>query len=168
MWGRNKNNRQDESRIPVGEKAAASVGGMINGVQRKFGTVLNDKTSNLSQRGKVILFICFSLLFGGSSVYLIIKGITTSVEAYKNPTPRAITVPRHYDKTGMPEVRNPSVVSPAEIKRIRYFRRYMDSLASSQQGALLYDSIIRARPGLLDSVSQVERMYIADSLSNSK
>jgi hypothetical protein len=168
MWGINKNNKQNESRIPVSEKAAASVGGMINRVQSKFGTVLNNKTSNLSKRGKIILFICFSLLFGGSSVCLIVKGITNSVEAYKNPTIRSITVPKHYDKTGMPGVKNPSVVSPAEMNRIRFFRRYMDSLSRSTHGSLLYDSIIRERPGLLDSISQVERMYMADSLSNSK
>lgn len=45
-----------------------------------------------------------------------------------------------------------------ELAQMREFRRYMDSLNLSPQGKLIYDSIVSARPGLLDSVKQIENL----------
>lgn len=71
--------------------------------------------------------------------------------------PGQVAVPKHFDKTGEPLDDEVLVVSPVLYKRLQEFRSYMDSLrVYSKQ---VYDSIMHARPGLMDSVFFLEQIY---------
>jgi len=45
-------------------------------------------------------------------------------------------------------------------KRLQLFKKYMDSLRIDKDGKRIYDSILLARPGMMDSVAVLEKMYL--------
>jgi hypothetical protein len=59
------------------------------------------------------------------------------------------------------QIRMPNhVVAPAKNPRELYaFRAWLDSLKMDSNGRKIYDTIRRERPGLLDSLRQLEKMY---------
>ena len=59
----------------------------------------------------------------------------------------------------VPEPRVPVVNSEKELVAIRAFEHWMDSLSKDGAGWRTYDSIIRQRPGLMDSARQAEAYY---------
>ncbi len=50
------------------------------------------------------------------------------------------------------------LLNAPDEKRIRQFRKYMDSLSQSKSGSVLRDSILKARPGLMDSIRRLENI----------
>jgi hypothetical protein len=57
----------------------------------------------------------------------------------------------------LPTVRSP--VDPSSLAGIRTFRSWLDSLQADTMGRKIYDTILQQRPGLLDSVRQIEKTY---------
>ncbi|WP_447642613.1 MULTISPECIES: hypothetical protein [Chitinophagaceae] len=55
--------------------------------------------------------------------------------------------------------RTAAQVMTEEFRRFRSFHLYMDSLARTASGRTLRDSINKARPGLLDTVIELENYY---------
>jgi len=46
-----------------------------------------------------------------------------------------------------------------DVKRIQKIMAYFDSLRTSESGKLRYDSMMRSRPGLADSLNQLKQIY---------
>jgi hypothetical protein len=159
MWKKRKKERPDGHEM-IRDKAASGIARVIDGAQRRFGETLNSKTENLSQRGKMILLVAFCSVFGGGSLYIMIEGLHSAQAPSEILKSNPITVPRHVDKTGE-GIR--AFITAEDIRRIKLFRRYMDSLKNTNKGLLIHDSIIRVRPGLMDSLIEVERLYGIDS-----
>ena len=65
-------------------------------------------------------------------------------------------VPKHFDKTG-DEVIPEAYVDEETFYKMQGFKKYMDSL--KQNKSKQYDSIMQARPGLMDSVQVLEEIY---------
>jgi hypothetical protein len=103
-----------------------------------------------------ILLVFFCLSAGGYSIYLMANAIISPDR--KQPTLKIdhVDVPKHFDKSGdelMPEAN----VDEETFAKIQGFKKYMDSL--KQNKSYLYDSIITARPFLLDTVLMLEEIY---------
>lgn len=114
------------------------------------------RTENFSRRTWVVLLILFILSTSTYSVYLAVSAFTGKASNAISITP--IKKPTHITETGEAN-RGTAEVSEAEYSRIKKFRVYMDSLARSPSGKILYDSINRQRPGLMDSVRFIENYY---------
>ncbi|MCT1523834.1 hypothetical protein [Sphingobacterium hotanense] len=114
------------------------------------------RTAGFSRRRWQVLLALFIVGFGGYSGYLTIAGFTGEGERAFSITP--IKKPRHAPETGDDRNSSPQV-SEAEYKRIRRFRLYMDSLARSPAGKSKHDSMVKHRPGLMDSVRFIEKYY---------
>jgi hypothetical protein len=55
---------------------------------------------------------------------------------------------------------HPKIPKPAqELIPIVRFRKYLDSLSSTAKGRQTKDSLLKMRPGLMDSLETVERLY---------
>ncbi|WP_144371973.1 hypothetical protein [Pedobacter xixiisoli] len=91
------------------------------------------------------LFVAFSTLYNG---WILIGSPTQREIRFGN-----IHVPQ---KAGQSKIIHDAY--SMELQRIRTFRKYMDSLYSSETGRPTYDSIMEARPGLLDSVKALEKL----------
>lgn len=113
-------------------------------------------TENFSRRTWFVLLLLFVLSASSYSFYLAVKAIRG-----KEHTPLMVTSikkPEHTTKTGSAPA-DVAKLSEAEYSRIKKFRGYMDSLAQSDSGKLLYDSLNIHRPGLMDSVRFLETYY---------
>jgi hypothetical protein len=51
------------------------------------------------------------------------------------------------------------ILNTPDEQRIAKFRMYMDSLPHNSSGKIIRDSILKARPGLMDSISKLENLF---------
>lgn len=66
-------------------------------------------------------------------------------------------------KTVIPANKGPATarvrISRPDYQRIKAFHNYMDSLRGDADGKKVYDSLMKARPGLMDSITLTESYY---------
>lgn len=138
------------------EKAAAKIAGFILSLQKRFAVYMGKKTERLSIRSKKISLFLFCILSGGYSVLTIGEALFGLKRKHPSLTPAQVTVPKYYNKTGSDEAA--PMVTATDKMMIKRFKTYMDSLKSSPGGRPVYDSILRARPGLTDSITFFEQL----------
>ncbi|MBN9349269.1 MAG: hypothetical protein J0H55_01170 [Chitinophagaceae bacterium] len=114
------------------------------------------RTQKFSRRTWIMLLILFVLSTSAYSIYLAVSAITEKDGILITVTP--IKKPRYTTETGETD-KEAAEVSEAQYRRIKRFRVYMDSLARSPSGKILYDSINSHRPGLMDSLQLIEQLY---------
>ena len=147
-----KNKREDARKTGISKVAL----NLYKHLQRRWVKWMAKHTANFSRRTWKIILILFMMFGGGYSGYLTVSGL---VEKANKPFSLArIKKPAHLSEPADVRVPIPGL-SEIEYARIRIFRMYMDSLARSPSGKVLYDSIAHSRPGLMDSVRLVERYY---------
>ena len=148
---------KEENTYLMNDKIATAIAVFLLSLQSRFALVIGTKTNALSMKVKWLWLLVFCLLFGGFSIYEIMGAFRDRGKTIK---PTQISVPKYYDRT---EVLIQSQVSDRDIKRICRFKKYMDSLRGAQEGKIVYDSILKARPGLMDSIQAVEQIYYSQS-----
>ncbi len=126
-------------------------------VQAKWAKWMGRRTENLSRRKLVLLLLVFIALTGGHSIFLIGKSVSGN-QANSVPV-TAVKIPKHVTKSVGAVPQQDIVFNNDVFQRIIHFREYMDSLARSPDGKETYDSIVANRPGLLDSINLVEKIY---------
>lgn len=141
---------------PIVEKGVR----LLTGMQRKYADKLQGMSEKMSPNGKKLMLALFVLVFGGISVSI----IWHSVSAHGNrsavtiqpivPSPPSGHLDR--EKSQWPE----RGVSTREYNMIRAFHRYLDSLAGTADGQQLRDSLLKEKPGLVDSLFAIEKMYL--------
>lgn len=114
------------------------------------------RTQKFSRRTWIMLLILFVLSTSAYSIYLAVSAIAEKDGILITVTP--IKKPRYTTETGETD-KEAAEVSEAQYRRIKRFRVYMDSLARSPSGKILYDSINSHRPGLMDSLQLIEQLY---------
>jgi hypothetical protein len=132
--------------------------------------LLNDKKKNksggdvkanlISGRGKLILLIVFCLLAGSISFYAAKSSFSgkqkISLSANSIKKPKNIHKPSKERRTSVG-------ITHEEYLRIYNFKLYLDSIASTPSGRITFDSIITARPGLIDSILIIEHIYLSQT-----
>jgi hypothetical protein len=122
--------------------------------REKWAAWMDRQSLRLGPRAVKILFVIVTTFFGTVCLLLIISG---GKQFYSKPPIR-------------PEIIQTIKVHPAAIdgatpadslviRQVNTFRAYMDTLSLSKGGRKIRDSILLARPGLLDSIRIVESMY---------
>lgn len=126
-------------------------------LQRRWADWLGTRTAHLKHSHWIITLALFVLLAGGYNSYLMFGSFQGTGEKVFSIFP--IQKPSLFNKTG--EILSDTLqqLPSGEYERIHRFRAYMDSLAQSPSGKLLYDSILLHRPGLMDSVIFIEKHY---------
>ena len=110
------------------------------------------------KRLKLIL-IGFCFCAGGYSLYLIINSVISHDKKQKAFEVQQVDVPKHLNKSGDECVVVEPMVDEVTWQQIKDFRHYMDSLKQNKK--VEYDSILQARPGLMDSVQMLEQIYLS-------
>jgi hypothetical protein len=141
----------------VSDQAAGVIAGFLVWIQQRFAEWMGRKTSDFGRGGKITLLVMVVIVFGGLSVGLLVNVFTNPPEG-SDLKPAQVRVPK-YDKKGDASVNEIAIVSLSAYIKMRAFRRYMDSLQKTAAGKSTYDSIIKARPGLMDSVLFLEELY---------
>lgn len=153
-----KRNKTDVTEQHVWQdKAAVKIYKIIHEVQTGFASFMSKKLNHLSNKKRKTFFILLFILMGGLSVYQIVHGIISK---------SAISNTVKIDKINFPIYAYESSIGRIEIPKKDYesivsFRHYMDSLKKGLNGKYQYDSILQARPGLMDSVQVLEQLYLS-------
>ena len=122
---------------------------------RRIDQFLQSRTRALSSRQLKACVLAFVLIAGSISAWVLFKGLAhPSAEIYVPPPrgPSGEAWRQSIVPSDDPAVR-------ASIGRIEAFCRRTDSLKNDPDGRILYDSLLKARPGLFDSIGKVEKMY---------
>jgi hypothetical protein len=159
-WNRKKKQENAPADGRWSGRLTSGVSNYVTGKQTKLAGFLNRKTVKLSTVGKKVFLIAVCLVFGGMSLYLMVKPFWHPTKLDTSLKPKAISVPEHANKTGDENLYPHVLVTEEDMKDVRNFKRYMDSLKNSVNGRPLFDSILKARPGLMDTVGMLEELYL--------
>lgn len=114
---------------------------------------MEEKTALLSRRQLYVLLFLFIASMGACCLFQLYQGMTGGYTV-------VITSGRiHAVVTGERPVEANTNLFSKEYQKIQDFNKYMDSLANTAAGRKVRDSILDARPGLLDSVASIEAYY---------
>lgn len=109
--------------------------------------------AKLSLKQQKVVFVMLCLLCCAYSTFLIIQGFTA------NSDQKAIPV----NSISRPDSPKPVVKKEGdekyEMERVKHLLFVMDSLRNDPHGRYQYDSIIKHRPGLLDTLRKLEDYY---------
>ena len=139
------------------DKVASRVASGLWQLQRRWAQFMSRLEARLPFRKQKWMVILFALCLSSYSFYLIIDSFTGQ---HRSPfTVQSIRRPAYVTQPG-PEERFTDVkISVQEQSKINRFIRYMDSLQHSVTGKATYDSIVRTRPGLMDSIQQLQKLF---------
>ena len=147
---------KEASGTPGKDKVAKGIAGLIVKMNVGFARYMNKFTEKLSSSTLKVALIVF-LSFGTSvSLYFIVAAFVKA-EPLKTVKIDSISVPRNFEKTAPERVQQDFPVTEKEYQEMVRFTQYMDSLQKSE--GTRYDSIMLNRPGLIDSVKVLERIY---------
>ncbi|MEP7376190.1 MAG: hypothetical protein ABI675_22530 [Chitinophagaceae bacterium] len=159
MFGRKRNKESKENKLQ--DKVAVKIAGAWIRLQTKLSESMNKLFSKMSVTKLKVMLVVFCLGCGGYSIYLMVNAITSS---NKQPSFKVdqVDVPKHFDETGDEIIQPESYVDEVTFQQIQGFKEYMDSLKTNK--SKLYDSIMVARPGLMDSILVLEEIYNSQKL----
>lgn len=161
LLSRNRKNAKESKESKVQDRVAKGIAGFLLSMQSRFAFFMDGRINKLSNQSKQICLVVFCLVFGGFSIYAFVGAFRNSESSAKRLKPDQVAVPKYYDRTDS-EI-NEASVSERDIMRINRFKKYMDSLKRSATGKQVYDSILRTRPGLMDSIQVIEQLYYSQS-----
>jgi len=99
------------------------------------------------------MFVCAACY----CIYLLLTAFTVQHEPVI--VFKTIQGPKHITNTGDENTKAVMIVSEHEFKQIEQFKDHIDSLRKTVTGNLIADSILQGRPGLMDSIEQLELLY---------
>lgn len=114
---------------------------------------MEEKTALLSRRQLYLLLFLFVTSMGACCLFQLYRGMTGghTIDITSGRIHAVIT-------EGRPVKAKVNLLS-REYQKIKDFNKYMDSLANTAAGRKVRDSILDARPGLLDSIVSLETHY---------
>jgi len=137
------------------QKLKAQIGAKVESMQQKAARALSRWFEKRSLRRKKLLMFVFCTAFSCGSIAALIGAFQH--KRLPQITIGAIRLPPHATGNGDPPA-PPNDIPPYVRNEVSAFRHYVDSLRKDSAGRSAYDSLVRARPGLLDSLAQLERI----------
>ncbi len=131
------------------------MGGVIDQKLRQAAQWLNTKAAGWSKQKTLTGLVVVCVLAGAWSAMIIWQSFHSPSSAVKV---RAIRVPKHSiikDESLPPRIG----LSAREVASIKRLGHWVDSLQESASGQLVYDSVMQVRPGLLDSLRQLQEHF---------
>lgn len=161
MWlykGKQKD-KETVDKVTVSDKVAGKIAGLGIKLQQLFAEKMNRIFMKTDFKRLKIILIIFCLCAGGYSIYLIANSVISPDRKQNSFEVQQMDVPKHLDKTGEENLIPEAYVDEEIYQQVKEFRNYMDSLKQKRRNE--YDSILQARPGLMDSVQMLEQIYLS-------
>ncbi|HEU5365454.1 MAG TPA: hypothetical protein VFU62_07975 [Hanamia sp.] len=150
-----KKNKKDE---PGKDKLATGIAKYIIKVQSAFARYMNALTKNMSVASMKWSLVIFLLIGCSLSICCITMAFLKKDKAPAIKINR-IHTPQYFDKNGNASLQQNFLITKKEHQQMLAFLQYIDSLHYSKSGKQVYDSIMQCRPGLVDSVNELEKLY---------
>ncbi len=135
------------------------IGELTEKRQRKWADYMNKKFENVSPFRIKLSLILFSLFFGSACLLIGVRSLSRKTES---TMVQKISMPSHIllkDQYPYDSSMRRATLSVDEVDRIKQFRKYLDSLIAAPNGKPVYDSLMLQRPGLLDSLQTIEKIF---------
>ena len=161
MWlfKKKKNELQSDEKTTMLDKAAGKIAGVGIKAQRLFAERMNKLFMKTDYKRLKLILIFFCVSAGGYSIYLIANSVFSAEQKQQSFEIQQMDIPKHFNKTGDETVIPEATIDEQTYLQIQDFRKYMDSLKLNRANE--YDSILQARPGLMDSVQVLEQIYLS-------
>lgn len=145
----------------VQDRLAGGIAQFLLSLQNLFAKFMSKKINRLSTKFKKLLLAMFSIVCMASIIY----ALTDVFKPLRNNDWVFPSYPSTLKKTHkVSPVYSPEpTIRKSEIIRIEHFKNYMDSLNQSDSGKMFYQSILKSRPGLMDSIKIIEEFYSSQS-----
>jgi len=124
--------------------------------QSKWAAYLQEKAANYTSRRLKWLLLLFCVVSSFCSGLVIWNALH---EKPSMPKIQPIAVPQHINKDGIHHYPVQGYENSTAFTEIERFKAYMEKLRQTASGKQTYDSLVRARPGLMDSIALVEKIY---------
>jgi hypothetical protein len=147
---KNKNSAAKEMPIEIINRWRAA--------KRRLATYLQQRSELMSMSLKKFSLIFFCVLFGGSSIAIVIHSATTKEQSVSVTT---ISKPARAGHDEITSLKSDSVITKREYEKIIGFKNYLLHLKTYTRGRKQYDSIISVRPKLMDSIILFEKLYLS-------
>jgi hypothetical protein len=159
MWlfKKKKKGIQSDEKITMSDKVAGKIAGVGIKAQRLFAEGMNKLFMKTDYKRFKLILVFFFISAGGYSIYLIANSVFSPERVQQSFEIQQMDIPKHFNKTGDETVMPEATVDEQTYLQIQEFRKYMDSLKLNRANE--YDSILQARPGLMDSVLMLEQIY---------
>lgn len=139
------------------DKVAGKIASFGMAMQNSFAITMNKAFEKMNHKRLKIWLIVFCITCGGYSIYLLVNAIISPASTQHSIKIDPVKVPKHFDNTGGELLTPDNSVDEQTFKNIQVFKGYMDSL--KRAGSKEYDSILTARPFLMDTVLMLEQIY---------
>ena len=161
MWlfKKKKKELQSEEKTTMSDKVAGKIAGVGIKAQRLFAEKMNKLFMKTDYKRLKLILISFCFSAGGYSIYLIADSVFSPERKQKSFEIQQMDIPKHFNKTGDETLMPEATIDEQTYLQIQDFRKYMDSLKLNRTKE--YDSILQARPGLMDSVQVLEQIYLS-------
>lgn len=161
MWlfKKKKKELQSEEKTLMSDKVAGKIAGFGVKAQRLFAEKMNKLFMKTDYKRLKLILIFFCVSAGGYSIYLIADSVFSPEREQKSFEIQQMDIPKHFNKTGDETVMPEATIDEQTYLQIQVFRKHMDSLKLNKTTE--YDSILQARPGLMDSVQVLEQIYLS-------
>lgn len=148
-----KNTIQANSQIS--DKAAGRIANGILKTQKIFANALGKMANSWHTKHQWIFLCLVCLVFGGLSFVAVITPFNKKARSFLTK-PSSIKIPRTiYSNQDLHSI----IITKNEIRKVYAFRHVLDSLSASIEGKKKVNIFLNKRPGLLDSLDMVERLY---------
>lgn len=161
MWLYKAKQKEKETvdKVTVSDKVAGKIAAAGIKLQQLFAEKMSRLFMKTDFKRLKIILILFCICAGGYSIYLIAKSVISPDRKQNSFEVQQMDVPKHFDKTGDENLIPEAYVDEETYQQVKQFRNYMDSLKQKRRNE--YDSILQARPGLMDSVQMLEQIYLS-------
>ncbi|WP_214226620.1 hypothetical protein [Pedobacter sp. B4-66] len=147
-----KNKKTQSERDNVRNGLAERIALIILKVQGKWAIGMRNITSGLSTRSMKVYVILITLTMTGYAGLLVYSALNEA----DSPLLRIGSIHKPLIQTYKTEDEN--IKDTLMLLRLRKFHTYLDSLGMSASGRKTRDSLLKQRPGLLDSLNQLEAL----------
>jgi hypothetical protein len=159
MWLFKKQKKKSEAGNTVSDKVAGKIARAGIFVQSRFANGMNKMITGMNAKRLKLSLIIFCIGCGGYSIYLFTDAIVSPAANQHTIKIEQAVVPKHFNKTGDEIIAEENKVEEETFNQIQQFKHYLDSL--KQNKSYLYDSILTARPFLMDTVLMLEQIYFS-------
>lgn len=154
--------RKNRTKVSVLAVVFRRLNAWIEKYQRRWADYLNHKCSHFSTKQLKIGLIAFCLTFGTAvacTIWNSLESFGSSNKAASISVPQYISIKNSDDTV---------LLKTSELEMIQRLRKQLDSLKDSKSGQRIIDNMKMFRPGLLDSLKQLEVIYQLKPSENEK
>jgi hypothetical protein len=156
MWLFKKHKKKNTA-VGISDKVAGKIAGFGVAIQSRFAATMNKLFEKMNNKRLKIWLAVFCITCGGYSIYLLTNAIVSPSATQPSIKIDPVNIPKHYNNPGDEMLSTDNAVDEETFLKIQAFKSYMDSL--KQAKSIQYDSILTARPYLMDTVLLLEQIY---------